>query len=112
MNVRGGEDRMNMIVLQGRQFVTDSARMVIVDQRYRAKDFLIALPFPGHQFVADHVPHELGAIGILRVLHHLLELLKQIGFDGKTKPFKTVHDLTPMYEDSLVCNIGVVASQD
>ena len=82
MHVQRRDDQFAVVVLDFRQQVLDVPLMVVVDQRHRAGDLVVAdLAEMVDQAGAHQVRHGLRAVGIALGLHHVVQLPCQAGME-------------------------------
>ena len=89
--VGANQDILVVMVLQVGQFLTELVQMMVIEQSYCAQGFPIVLPLPSNELLADHIPDELRAVGVLAELAQLLQLLEQGLFYGKTQSGQFCH---------------------
>ena len=83
--MRTDQDSLVVMMLQIGELLAELVQMMVVEQRYRTQGFPVVLPLLSDQLLADHVPDELGAVGVLAVLAQSLELLQQGLFYRETQ---------------------------
>ncbi len=74
-----------VVMLQVGEFFTELVQVMVVQQCDCAQDLLVCIPFVADELLADHVPDELGAVGVLAEFTQLLQPLEQGLFYGKTQ---------------------------
>ena len=79
------QDMLMVVVLQVGEFFTELVQMMVVKQCDRSQNFPVVLPLASDKLLTDHIPDELGAVGILAVPTQLFQLLEQGLFYGKTQ---------------------------
>ena len=84
MYMGANQDILMVMVLQVGQFLTELVQMMVIEQSYRAQGFPIILPLAPNKLLADHIPDELRAVGVLAELTQLFQLLQQGLFYGET----------------------------
>src|ERR1017187_2978567 len=92
MHVQGGEDRMVVIVLDGRELLAELPHVMVVNQRHGA-DYLAVRRFPGlfHQFVANQVAKRLRPVGVAALPDEVVELVQQVAVDRYANSAKAAH---------------------
>ena len=78
VHMGGSQDRVIIVVLQLDEFFAELPDVMVVDQCDGAQRFLLGvLPFVRYEVIADHIPHELRAVGVALLLHQGFQPLQQ-----------------------------------
>jgi len=92
VNVKGREDGVMVIVLDGGEFARELADVMIIDEGY-GSDYVTTGSFPGllDKFFPDEIAKGFGTVGVATAGNQLIKLLKQVGGDGDTDAAKASH---------------------
>ena len=76
--------------------------MVVIDERDRAKCFLIFTSFLSDEVVTDEVPQGFGPVSVLPTLNVSIEIVQQMMIQRHTKPHELFHG-RPLLMKSTIC---------
>lgn len=92
MDVQGGQDVVEMLVLHVGQFFGQTPHVMVVDQRDGGHDDAVrTLGFLFDHGVADQVAEGFRAVGVSAAGDQSVELFQEIGIDGYANPAEIAH---------------------
>lgn len=90
VDVRGREDRVEVIVLELGKLVRKGPAVVVVEKGDRAQADLVGGPFLGDEFFAHHVPEELGSVAVLALSDEVFKGVMKGLLDREARADETV----------------------